>query len=148
MELHNLKPAEGSTKNRKRIARGEGSGKGGTATRGHKGAKSRSGYSKKVGFEGGQMPLQRRVPKFGFKNFNRVEFAPFNLDRLSAIAEKYNLDVISPETLHANSIIAKGDLVKVLGNGELSKGVEVHAHSFSKSALKAIEDKGGKAVNL
>jgi large subunit ribosomal protein L15 len=94
------------------------------------------------------MPLQRRVPKFGFKNFNRVEFAPFNLDRLSAIAEKFNLDVISPETLHANNIIAKGDLVKVLGNGELSKGVEVHAHSFSKSALKAIEDKGGKAVNL
>jgi large subunit ribosomal protein L15 len=148
MELHNLKPAEGSTKNRKRIARGEGSGKGGTATRGHKGAKSRSGYSRKVGFEGGQMPLQRRVPKFGFKNFNRVEFVPFNLDRLSAIAEKFNLDVISPETLHANSIIAKGDLVKILGNGELSKGVEVHAHSFSKSALKAIEDKGGKAVNL
>ena len=148
MELHNLKPAEGSTKNRKRIARGEGSGKGGTATRGHKGAKSRSGYSRKVGFEGGQMPLQRRIPKFGFKNFNRVEYTPFNLDRISDIAEKFNLEVISPETLHANSIIAKNDLVKVLGNGELTKGVEVHAHSFSKSALKAIEEKGGKAVNL
>jgi len=148
MELHNLKPAEGSTKNRKRIARGEGSGKGGTATRGHKGAKSRSGYSKKVGFEGGQMPLQRRVPKFGFKNFNRVEYVPFNLDRISTIAEKFNLDVISPETLYANKIIAKNDLVKILGAGELAKGVEVHAHSFSKSALKAIEDKGGKAINL
>jgi len=148
MELHNLKPAEGSTKNRKRIARGEGSGKGGTATRGHKGAKSRSGYSRKVGFEGGQMPLQRRIPKFGFKNFNRVEYTPFNLDRISDIAEKFNLEVISPETLHANSIIAKNDLVKILGNGELTKGVEVHAHSFSKSALKAIEEKGGKAVNL
>lgn len=148
MELHNLKPAEGSTKSRKRIARGEGSGHGGTATRGHKGAKSRSGYSRKVGFEGGQMPLQRRVPKFGFKNFNRVEFVPFNLDRISTIAEKFNLDVISPETLYANHIIGKNDLVKVLGNGELAKGLEVHAHAFSKSALSAIEEKGGKAVNL
>lgn len=148
MELHNLSPAEGSTKSRKRIARGEGSGKGGTATRGHKGAKSRSGYSKKLGFEGGQMPLQRRVPKFGFKNFNRVEYVPFNLDRLSAIAEKFNLEVINPENLYANRIISKNDLVKVLGNGDLVKGIEVHAHSFSKSAVKAIEEKGGKAVNL
>jgi len=148
MELHNLKPAAGSTKSGKRIARGEGSGRGGTATKGHKGAKSRSGYSRKVGFEGGQMPLQRRIPKFGFKNFNRVEFTPFNLDRISEIVEKYELDVISPETLYANGIIAKNDLVKVLGNGELSKGIEIHAHAFSKSALSAIEEKGGKAVNL
>jgi large subunit ribosomal protein L15 len=94
------------------------------------------------------MPLQRRVPKFGFKNFNRVEFVPFNLDRISTIAEKFNLDVISPETLYANHIIGKNDLVKVLGNGELAKGLEVHAHAFSKSALSAIEEKGGKAVNL
>jgi len=148
MDLSNLKPAEGSVKNRKRIARGEGSGKGGTATRGMNGQKSRAGYSKKVGFEGGQMPLQRRVPKFGFKNFNRTEYKPINLERIQYLVEKYDLKVVDAETLYKHGVIAKTDLIKVLGRGELSASVEVHAHKFSEKAKAIIEEKGGKAVNL
>jgi len=143
MELHNLKPSLGSTKNRKRIARGQGSGYGGTATRGHNGAKSRSGWSKKMGFEGGQMPLQRRIPKRGFKNINRVEYVGVNVGRLQAIAEKYNIDAISPEVLYNHGIIKKRDLVKVLGSGELTTKLNVTAHAFSASAQAAIEKAGG-----
>lgn len=139
MDLSNLKPAEGSTKNRKRIARGQGSGHGGTATRGHKGQKSRSGYSKKVGFEGGQMPLQRRVPKFGFKNINRVEYKAINLKDIEALAEKRNIEVIDVQTLVDNGLVSKSDKVKILGNGKLSKKLTVKAHAFSKSAQVAIE---------
>lgn len=148
MDLSNLKPAEGSVKNRKRIGRGEGSGKGGTSTRGHKGAKSRSGYSKKVGFEGGQMPLQRRVPKFGFKNINRKEYKAVNISILEAIAEKQNVDTIDLEVLVNAGVTKKKDLVKILGNGSLSKKLEVKAHAFSKSAIKAIEDAQGTAVTI
>jgi large subunit ribosomal protein L15 len=137
MDLSNLKPAEGSTKKRKRIARGEGSGKGGTSTRGHKGAKSRSGYSKKVGFEGGQMPLQRRVPKFGFKNINRKEYKAINIGVIQELAEKRNLDSVGIE-----------DLVKILGKGSLTKKIEVKAHAFSKTAIAAIEEAKGTAVKL
>lgn len=148
MDLSNLTPAEGSVKNRKRIARGQGSGKGGTATRGMNGQKSRAGYSKKVGFEGGQMPLQRRVPKFGFKNFTRVEYSPINLERIQYLVEKYDLKVVDFETLYKYSIVQKNDLVKVLGRGELTASVEVHAHAFSEKAIAAIEEKGGKVVKL
>ena len=119
MKLHTLKPADGSTKSRKRIGRGTGSGRGGTSTRGHKGAKSRSGYKSKSGFEGGQMPLQRRVPKFGFKSFNRVEFKPVNLDTLQGLAEQFNLEVIDMEALVAHGIASKNDKIKILGGGEL-----------------------------
>ena len=121
MKLHSLKPAEGSTKSKKRIARGQGSGKGGTSTRGHKGAKSRSGYSKKIGFEGGQMPLQRRVPKFGFKNINRVEYKGINLDSVQALADKLKTDAIDVETLINNGLANKKDLVKILGRGETTR---------------------------
>ena len=149
MDLSNLKPAKGSVKSRKRIARGEGSGKGGTATRGHKGQKSRSGAKKKIGFEGGQMPLQRRIPKGGFKNINRVEYTPFNLDRLQSIAEKYKIEVINPEVLKKHHIVSgKDTLIKILGNGQLDAKLEVHAHAFSKTAEAAIQDKGGKVVKL
>jgi large subunit ribosomal protein L15 len=147
MELHNLKPASGATKTRKRIARGPGSGKGGTSTRGHKGQKSRSGYSKKRNFEGGQMPIQMRLPKRGFKNHNRVDYVPINLDRLVVIAEKYNLESIDIETLVTNGIIGKNDRLKILGNGELSKTINVTAHACSASAKQAIEEKGG-SINL
>ena len=119
MNLHNLTPAEGSTKNRKRIARGQGSGRGGTSTRGHKGAKSRSGYSRKVGFEGGQMPLQRRVPKFGFKNINRVEYKAINLDIIQSLIERKKVKEITPEILQENGLVSRNELVKVLGRGEL-----------------------------
>ena len=146
MELHSLKPAKGSVKNRKRVARGQGSGRGGTSTRGHKGAKSRSGYKRKKGFEGGQMPLQRRVPKRGFKNINRVEYTPINLDRLQAIAEKFGLSSIDVEVLYKNNIIGKTDRVKVLGTGELKSKLEVTAHAFSASAKQAIETLGGTAT--
>jgi large subunit ribosomal protein L15 len=139
MDLSNLKPAEGSTKTRKRIGRGQGSGRGGTSTRGHKGAKSRSGYSKKIGFEGGQMPLQRRVPKFGFKNINRVEYKAINVDVLQALAEKKNLSVIDVEVLREAGFISKNDRVKILGNGTITAKIEVKAHAFSKSAVSAIE---------
>ena len=144
MKLHTLKPAEGSTKSKKRIARGQGSGKGGTSTRGHKGAKSRSGYSKKIGFEGGQMPLQRRVPKFGFKNINRVEYKGINLDSVQALADKLKTDAIDVETLINNGLANKKDLVKILGRGELKSKLKLSAHGFSKTAIAADEAKGGE----
>jgi len=145
MDLSSLKPAVGSTKSSKRIARGQGSGKGGTATRGHKGAKSRSGYSRKAGFEGGQMPLVRRLPKFGFKNRNRVEYASINLDVLQQLFEKKGINVVNPEVLAQNGLVSGKDLVKILGRGELSAPIEVTAHKFSATASAAIESKGGKA---
>ena len=148
MDLSNLKPADGSVKNRKRIGRGQGSGKGGTSTRGHKGAKSRSGYSSKRGFEGGQMPLQRRVPKFGFKNINRIEYRSINLDILQKLAEDKKLKSIDQEALIANGLASKNDLIKVLGRGELNAKLEVKAHAFSASAKLAIEAKGGEAIKL
>jgi large subunit ribosomal protein L15 len=143
MKLHTLKPADGSTKNRKRIGRGTGSGRGGTSTRGHKGAKSRSGYKSKAGFEGGQMPLQRRVPKFGFKSFNRVEFKPVNLDTLQNLAEQFNLAVIDMEALVSHGIASKNDKIKILGGGELKSKLNVTAHKFSETAVAAIESLGG-----
>lgn len=143
MELHNLRPAKGAVKTRKRVGRGQGSGRGGTSTRGHKGAGSRSGDYTKVGFEGGQMPLQRRLPKIGFKSPNRIELVPLNIDRLQAIAEKYNTDTITPDFLFANGIISKGDYIKVLGNGELTAKLHVTAHAFSATAKAAIEANGG-----
>ena len=148
MNLSTLTPAEGSVKKRKRIGRGPGSGRGGTSTRGHKGAGSRSGYSKKVGFEGGQMPLQRRVPKFGFKNINRVEYVGVNLDSLQELAERFKLESIGFDTLREHGLVAKNDLVKILGRGELTAKLEVTAHAFSQSAVKAIEALGGSAVKL
>lgn len=148
MDLSNLKPAEGSVKNRKRIGRGEGSGKGGTSTRGHKGQKSRSGYSKKVGFEGGQMPLQRRVPKFGFKNINRKEYKAVNVSVLQELAEKKGVDTIDVQFLVEAGVAKKNELVKILGNGTLTKKLEVKAHAFSKSAIAAIEEAKGSAVKL
>ncbi|MCU4166315.1 50S ribosomal protein L15 [Carboxylicivirga caseinilyticus] len=148
MNLNNLRPAKGSVKASKRIGRGQGSGRGGTSTRGHKGAKSRSGYSRKFGFEGGQMPLQRRVPKFGFKNINRVEYKALNIEVLQALAEKSSLTVIEPETLREAGLISKNDLVKILGNGELNAKLEVKAHAFSKSAVEAIEAAQGTVVKL
>ena len=148
MDLHNLMPAAGSTKTRKRIGRGPGSGLGGTSTRGHKGAKSRSGYKKKIGFEGGQMPLQRRVPKFGFKNINRVEYKAINLDLIQKLADAKGLQTVGVSDLLAAGYIAKGELVKVLGNGALTTKLDVQANAFSKSALAAIEAVGGQAVKL
>ncbi len=148
MNLNNLRPAKGSVKASKRIGRGQGSGRGGTSTRGHKGAKSRSGYSRKFGFEGGQMPLQRRVPKFGFKNINRVEYKALNIEVLQALAEKNSLTVIDVETLRGSGLISKNDLVKILGNGELKAKLEVKAHAFSKSAIEAIEAAQGTVVKL
>ncbi|MGK0387898.1 MAG: large subunit ribosomal protein L15 [Maribacter sp.] len=148
MELHNLKPAKGSTKNKKRIGRGTGSGRGGTSTRGHKGAKSRSGYSSKRNFEGGQMPLQMRLPKRGFKNPNRVDYVPFNLTRLQEISEKYGTTSISPEVLYENGIIKKSDKIKVLGDGEMTAKIVVSAHGCSESAKQAIEGLGGSITVL
>ena len=148
MELHNLKPAEGSTHNSKRVGRGYGSGKGRTSTRGHKGAKARSGYKKKIGFEGGQMPLQRRVPKFGFKNINRVEYKAINLDTIQALAETKNLQTVDINELVNAGFVSSKQLVKVLGKGTLTAKVEVAAHAFSKSAEAAIEAAGGKVVKL
>jgi len=148
MKLHTLKPAEGSTKASKRIGRGQGSGKGGTSTKGHKGAQSRSGYSQKPGFEGGQMPLYRRVPKRGFKNINRVEYSPINLSTLQQLAEKKSLTVIDIETLRANGLIAKKDLVKILGKGTLTLKLDVKAHAFSETAIKVIEELGGTATKI
>ena len=146
MNLSNLKPAEGSIKHSKRIGRGAGSGKGGTATRGNKGAKARSGYHQKVGFEGGQMPLYRRVPKFGFKNINRVEYVGINIDTLNALAEAKNITDFNIEVLMQNGLISSKDRIKILGRGELAKAVNVTAHAFSAAAKKAIEDKGGVAT--
>ena len=148
MNLSNLKPAEGSTKTRKRIGRGAGSGLGGTSTRGHKGAKSRSGYSKKVGFEGGQMPLQRRVPKFGFKNINRVEYKAINLDTIQKLAEVKSLVKVGINDFIEAGFISSNQLVKVLGNGALTNKLEVEANAFSKSAAAAIEAAGGTVVKL
>lgn len=146
MNLSNLKPAEGSIKHSKRIGRGAGSGKGGTATRGNKGAKARSGYHQKVGFEGGQMPLYRRVPKFGFKNINRIEYVGINIDTLNALAESKNITDFNIDVLKQNGLISGKDRIKILGRGELSKAVNVTAHAFSATAKKTIEDKGGVAT--
>ena len=148
MRLHTLKPAKGSIKKEKRIGRGEGSGHGGTSTRGHKGAQSRSGYKRKRGFEGGQMPLQRRVPKFGFKNPFRVEYRVFNLSQLEDIATKNNLTSIDVEMLRKHKLIQRNDLVKVLGRGEIKSAIEVKAHAFSETAKKAIETAGGTAHTI
>jgi large subunit ribosomal protein L15 len=143
MNLSNLKPAAGSVKNRKRIGRGQGSGRGGTSTKGHKGAQSRTGYSRKIGFEGGQMPLQRRIPKGGFKNINRVEYASVNLDVLQQLAEKLNISKIDRQFLIDKNLIHKNELFKVLGRGEITIALEVHANKFSETAKAAIEKAGG-----
>tara|TARA_B100000575_G_C23079972_1_gene622187 strand:- start:66 stop:515 length:450 start_codon:yes stop_codon:yes gene_type:complete len=149
MNLSNLKPAKGSVKSKKRIARGQGSGHGGTATRGHKGQKSRSGYSKKVGFEGGQMPLQRRVPKFGFKNINRIDYKGINLDTIQALVDTKKIkDEVTFEILHANGLVRKNELVKILGRGALTAKLNVTAHKFTATAQAAIEASGGTATNL
>jgi len=148
MDLSNLKPAKGATKKRKRIGRGQGSGHGGTSTRGHKGAKSRSGYSSKPGFEGGQMPLYRRVPKFGFKNMNRVEYRGINVDVLQKLSDEFKVTAIDVDFLISKGLANKNDLVKILGRGELSAKLEVKAHGFSKTAVAAIEGKGGVATKI
>ena len=146
MKLENLTPAKGSTSSVKRVGRGQGSGKGGTATRGTKGAQARAGYEHKIGFEGGQMPIQRRLPKFGFKNPNRVEYQAVNLSAIQAIAEKSGANAVNPDDFRAAGLAAKTDLVKVLGNGEITVAVEVVADAFSKSAIAKIEAAGGKAT--
>ena len=148
MNLSNLKPAEGSTKSKKRIGRGPGSGLGGTSTRGHEGAKSRSGYKKKIGFEGGQMPLQRRLPKFGFKNINRVEYKAINLDTLQALAESKKIEKIDIAALIDAGFVSNKQLVKILGKGTLTVRIDVEAHAFSKSAEAAITALGGTVVKL
>ncbi len=148
MNLSNLKPAEGSVKTNKRVGRGTGSGMGGTSTRGHKGAKSRSGYSRKAGFEGGQMPLQRRLPKFGFKNINRVEYKAINLSTIQALADSAKLDKVGVEELLNAGLISKKHLVKVLNAGEITSKLTVEAHAFSKTAEEAITAKGGTIVKL
>ena len=149
MSLHNLKPAAGSTKSGKRIARGEGSGKGGTSTRGHKGAKSRSGYSRKIGFEGGQMPLQRRVPKFGFTNINRKEYVGINLDKLQELVDNGRItDTVTMDVLVENRLARKNELVKILGRGELKAKLNITVHKFTATAKAAIEAAGGEAVTL
>ena len=146
MKLHTLKPSEGSIGREKRIGRGEGSGHGGTSTRGHKGAQSRSGYSRKLGFEGGQMPIQRRLPKFGFNNPNKVEYKAVNLASLQALSEKTGFTTITVETMIENGLISKKDLVKVLGNGELTAKLDVTANAFSKSAVAKIEAAQGSTT--
>ncbi len=146
MDLSNLKPAKGSVKSEKRIGRGQGSGRGGTSTRGHKGGQSRSGYSRKIGFEGGQMPLQRRVPKFGFNNISRKEYKGINISTLQTLAESRKLDVIDVKTLAEAGLVSKNDLVKILGNGTLTTKLDVTAHAFSKSAKAAIEALKGTAT--
>jgi large subunit ribosomal protein L15 len=148
MNLTNLTPAEGSTKNVKRIGRGQGSGRGGTSTRGHKGQKSRSGYSRKIGFEGGQMPLQRRVPKFGFKNINRVEYQGINIDSVQALVDTKKLKDITFEILVENGLASKNDLIKILGRGELTATINISAHKFSASAKEAIEKAGGTVTEI
>ena len=148
MNLNNLTPAAGSVKSSQRIGRGPGSGKGGTSTRGHKGAKSRSGYSRKIGFEGGQMPLQRRLPKFGFKNMNRIEYKPINLATLQELADKLSIDTINVDTLVNAGFLSKNNKVKILGNGELKSKLLVEAHAFSNTAKAAIEALGGEAKTL
>jgi len=148
MDLSNLKPAEGSVKNKKRIGRGQGSGRGGTATKGHKGAQSRSGYKRKLGFEGGQMPLYRRVPKFGFKNINRKEFRGINVEVLQELADKVNITVINKDVLIENGLARKNDLIKILGMGELKAKLEVTANGFTKTAQAAIEAQGGTVTKI
>lgn len=148
MDLSNLKPADGSVKNKKRIGRGEGSGRGGTSTKGHKGAQSRSGYKRKIGFEGGQMPLYRRVPKFGFKNINRVEYKAINLGDIQKLVDDKKVKAVNQEVLIENRLARKNDLIKILGNGELKAKLEVTAHAFSKSAKEAIEAQGGTAIKI
>ena len=148
MDLSNLKPAKGSTRPRKRIGRGEGSGAGDTATRGHKGAKSRAGFSRKAGFEGGQMPLGRRVPTYGFKNRNRVEYQPVNLDRLQRLADDKGIETITPDVLIQNGLVSRNDLVKILGRGKLTAKLDVSAHAFSNTAAEAIETNGGTVKRI
>ena len=148
MELHNLKPAKGSTHKKKIIGRGEGSGHGGTATRGHKGAQARAGYSRKIGFEGGQMPIQRRLPKFGFKNINRVEYLGINVKELQVFAEKNQLSVIDLDVLKKYGMVSKTQLVKILGNGDISIKLDVTANAFSNSAIEKIEKAGGKVTTI
>lgn len=148
MKLNDLRPNEGAVKENKRVGRGQGSGRGGTSTRGHKGAQSRSGYSKKKGFEGGQMPLQRRLPKFGFKNINRVEYKGLNLDTLQTVAEQYKINEISAEVLNAHGLLPKNALLKILGRGELKTALTVKANAFSQKAIQAIEAAGGKAEKI
>ncbi len=148
MNLNSLTPAAGSVKTRKRVGRGSGSGLGGTSTRGHKGAKSRSGYSKKIGFEGGQMPIQRRLPKFGFKNINRIEYKAINIETLEALATANNLNKIGLSELRNAGFISKSSLVKILGKGSLSKKIDVEANAFSKSAEEAITAAGGTVTKL
>jgi len=148
MKLHTLAPAKGATKSEKRIGRGPGSGHGKTATRGSNGAKSRSGYSRKIGFEGGQMPIQRRLPKFGFKNPNRVEYKAVNLSSLQAVSDKYNVTEITPDVLISAGLASKNDLVKILAKGELTAKLDVKADAFSAAAIAKIEEKGGTATKL
>jgi large subunit ribosomal protein L15 len=148
MNLSSLKPAEGSTKVKKRLGRGQGSGMGGTSTRGHNGAQSRSGYSTKRSFEGGQMPLQRRIPKFGFKNVNRIEYKAINLDTIQELVEKTNARVIDAALIVQNGMAGKNDLIKLLNRGELKAAVEIKVHAFSASALEAVEKVGGKVIKL
>lgn len=148
MNLHSLKPAKGSTHSEKRIGRGQGSGRGGTSTRGHKGAQSRSGYSRKRGFEGGQMPLHRRLPKFGFTPLNKVVFKTVNLNLLEALAEKTKAEKIGPAEIQAAGLASKNDVIKILGTGALTKKLEVTANAFSKTAQAAIEAQGGSVVKL
>lgn len=148
MNLNNIQPAKGSTHNSKRVGRGQGSGKGGTSTKGHKGQKSRSGYSEKIGFEGGQMPLQRRLPKFGFNNVNRKEYRAINLDTIQALIDAKNLTEITKEVLVENGLSSKNELVKIMGRGELKSGVSISANKFTKSAEEAINKVGGKAITL
>jgi large subunit ribosomal protein L15 len=148
MKLSSLRPAEGSVKNNKRVGRGQGSGRGGTSTRGHKGAQSRSGYSAKKGFEGGQMPIQRRVPKFGFNNINRVAYKAINLDAIQALVDATQVTVVDIEFLLNNGVANKHDLVKILNRGTLTSAVEITAHGFSATAIEAIEKAGGKATKL
>jgi large subunit ribosomal protein L15 len=148
MSLNNLTPAKGSVKKERRIARGQGSGYGGTSTRGHKGAKSRSGYKTKIGFEGGQMPLQRRVPKFGFKNINRVEYKAINIASLEKLASEKGISDFTPEVFMDNGLTSRNDLVKILGRGELKSKINVTAHGFSKTAIAAIEAKGGACTKI
>ena len=148
MNLNNIQPASGATHNSKRIGRGQGSGKGGTATKGHKGQKARAGYSQKIGFEGGQMPLQRRLPKFGFNNISRKEYRGINLDTIQALVDAKNLTEVTKEVLVQNGLSSKNDLVKILGRGELKSAVSISAHKFTKSAEEAIAKVGGKAITL
>lgn len=148
MNLSSLQPAQGSTKVKKRKGRGQGSGMGGTSTRGHKGAQSRSGYSQKRSFEGGQMPLQRRVPKFGFKNINRVEYKAINLDAIQSLVDSTNATAVDIDFLNQHGLISSKTLVKILSRGEIKSAIEIKAHAFSKAAAEAIEKAGGKAIKL